>query len=86
MKVDKSNQCFFITPLLDTLSMKTFHQMTGTTNALAILSARFIELGKVDLVYPFFVLLTRPKKTGGRLRDAIVSKKCSFFEHCSKGL
>ena len=51
MKVDKSNQCFFITPLLDTLSMKTFHQMTGTTIALVILSARFMELGKVDLVY-----------------------------------
>ena len=67
MKVDKSNQCFFITPLLDTLSVKTFHQMTGTTNALVILSARFIELGKVDLVYPFFVLLTRPRKTVGRL-------------------
>ena len=51
MKVDKSNQCFVITPLLDTLSMKTFHQIIGTTIALVILSARFMELGKVDLVY-----------------------------------
>ena len=59
MKVDKSNQCFFITPLLDTLSMKTFHQITGTAIALVILSARFIELGKVDLVYPFFVSSVR---------------------------
>ena len=50
MKVDKSNQCFFITPLLDTLSMKTFHQITGTTIALVILSAWVIELGKVHLV------------------------------------
>ena len=23
---------------------------------------------------------------GGEIREAIVSKKCSFFEHCSKGL
>ena len=63
MKVDKSNQCFVITPLLDTLSMKTFHQMTGTTIALVILSARFMELVKVDLVNPFFVLLIRPKNS-----------------------
>ena len=65
MKVDKSNQCFFITPLLDTLSMKTFHKITGTTIALVILSARFMVLVEVDLVYPFFVLLTRPKKQLG---------------------
>ena len=51
MKVDKSNQCFVITPLLDTLSVKTSHQIIGTTIALVILSARFMELGKVDLVY-----------------------------------
>ena len=50
MKVDKSNQCFFITPLLDTLSMKTFHQITGTTIALVILSAWVIELGKAHFV------------------------------------
>ena len=50
MKVDKSNQCFFITPLLDTLSMKTFHQITGTVSALVILSARFMVLVEVDLV------------------------------------
>ena len=50
MKVDKSNQCFFITPLLDTLSMKTFHQITGTAIALVILSARFMVLVEVDLV------------------------------------
>ena len=51
MKVDKSNQCFIITPLLDTLSMKTFHQITGTTIALVILSARFMVLLEVNLVY-----------------------------------
>ena len=51
MKVDKSNQCFVITPLLDTLSMKTFHQITGTTIALVILSARFMVLLEVNLVY-----------------------------------
>ena len=51
MKVDKSNQCFVITPLLDTLSVKTFHQIIGTTIALVILSARFMVLLEVNLVY-----------------------------------
>ena len=71
MKVDKSNQCFVITPLLDTLSMKTFHQITGTTIALVILSARFMELGKVDLV----------SKKGGEVKYTIGSCYCLYINN-----
>ena len=71
MKVDKSNQCFFITPLLDTLSMKTFHKITGTTIALVILSARFMVLVEVDLV----------RKKGGEVKYTIGSRYCLYINN-----
>ena len=71
MKVDKSNQCFFITPLLDTLSMKTFHKITGTTIALVILSARFMVLVEVDLV----------RKKGGEVKYTIGNRYCLYINN-----
>ena len=71
MKVDKSNQCFFITPLLDTLSMKTFHQITGTAIALVILAARFMVQVEVDLV----------RKKGGEVKYTIGSCFCLYINN-----
>ena len=57
--------------LLDILSMKTFHQITGTAIALVILAARFMVQVEVDLV----------RKKGGGVKYTIGSCFCLYINN-----